>query len=77
MLNRKEVVKMGASKHIKRVLFEKELKTADLAEKMKKPLQSVYNQLARDSWKFSEVESVADSLGCDIVFVDRESGKYY
>lgn len=68
---------MGASKHIKRVLFEKELKTADLAEKMEKPLQSVYNQLARDSWKFSEVESVADSLGCDIVFIDRESGKHY
>ena len=68
---------MGASKHIKRVLFEKELKTADLAERINKPLQSVYNQLNRDTWKYAEVETVADALGCDVVFIDRETKEIY
>ena len=68
---------MGATKHIKRILFEKDLKTADLAVKINKPLQSVYNQLNRDTWKFSEVEKIADSLNCDIVFIDRETKQTY
>lgn len=68
---------MGASKHIKRVLFEKEIKTADLAEKIDKPLQSLYNQLNRDTWKFSEVEKIADCLNCDVVFIDRDTKKVY
>jgi hypothetical protein len=68
---------MGASKHIKRVLFEKEIKTEVLANKMGKQLQVLYNQLSRDSWKFSEVESVADLLDCDVVFIDRKTGKQY
>ena len=68
---------MGATKHIKRVMFEKEYKTADLAQKINKPLQSVYNQLGRDTWKFSEVETVADALGCDVVFIDRQTKNIY
>lgn len=68
---------MGASKHIKRVLFEKEIKTADLAGKIDKPLQSLYNQLNRDTWKFSEVEKIADCLNCDVVFIDRDTKKVY
>ena len=68
---------MGASKHIRRVLFEKEIKTEVLANKMGKQLQVLYNQLSRDSWKFSEVESVADLLDCDVVFIDRKTGKQY
>ena len=68
---------MGASKHIRRVLFEKEIKTEVLANKMGKQLQVLYNQLSRDSWKFSEVESVADLLDCDVVFIDRKTGQKY
>jgi predicted transcriptional regulator len=68
---------MGASKHIKRVLFEKDIKTADLAEKIDKPLQSLYNQLNRDTWKFAEVEKIADCLNCDVVFIDRDTKKEY
>lgn len=68
---------MGASKHIKRVLFEKDLTAVNLAEKINKPPQSLYNQLNRDTWKFSEVEKIADILGCDLVFVDRVTGEKY
>lgn len=68
---------MGASKHIKRILFEKDITGGKFAEIIGKPTQSTYNQLSRDSWKFSEVEKIADLLGCDIVFKDRENGKEY
>lgn len=68
---------MGATKHIKRMLFEKDLKTTDLAGKTGKPLQSLYNQLGRDTWKFSEVEKIADLYGCDIVIKDRKTGAEY
>lgn len=68
---------MGATKHIKRILFEKDLKTADLANQIGKPLQTLYNQMTRDTWKYSEVEKIADQLGCDIVFLDRDTKKMY
>lgn len=68
---------MSATKHIRRVLFEKDIKGLELADMIGKPKQSLYNQLNRDTWKFSEVEKIADALGCDIVFKDRETGAEY
>ena len=68
---------MGASKHIKRILFEKDITGGRFAEMIGKPTQSTYNQLSRDTWKYAEVEKIADLLGCEIVFKDRETGKEY
>jgi len=68
---------MGASKHIERTLFEKNLSKKQLAEMLGKPPQTMWNQFNRNTWKFSEVEKIADLLGCDIVFKDRENGKEY
>ena len=68
---------MGASKHIKRILFEREMRVEDLGVIIGKPTQSLHNQLSRDTWKFAEVESIADKLGCDIVLVDRLTGQRY
>lgn len=68
---------MGASKHFKRLMFEREITTGDIAKLIDKPLQSLYNQICRDSWKYKEVEEIADKLGCDIVFVDRKTGQKY
>ena len=68
---------MGATKHIKRILFEKDIKANDFADTLGKPPQSFYNQMGRDTWKYAEVEKIADALGCDIVFIDRETGKTY
>lgn len=68
---------MGATIHIKRALLERGLSAVKLADMMEKPKQTLYNQMTRDSWKFSEVEKVADLLGCDVAFVDRETGEKY
>lgn len=37
----------------------------------------VYNMLCRDKMTFATVETMADILGCDIIFKDRETGKEY
>lgn len=68
---------MGATKHIKRILFEKDMKIGDLADIIGKPRQTLANQLQRDSWKFAEVEGIADKMGCDIVLIDRQTGQRY
>ncbi len=70
---------MGASKHIKIALMDKDLSIKDLHEKTgtDSPLQSLYNQFNRDTWKFADVEKLADLLGCDVLLVDRETGRKY
>ena len=70
---------MGASKHIKMALLDKGKTIKDLHEETGKdsPLQSLYNQFNRDTWKYSDVEKLADLLCCDVVLQDRETGKTY
>lgn len=72
---------MGATIHIKMALLAKGKTAKDIHEAVRKdensPLQSLYNQMNRDTWKYSDVEKIADCLGCDLVFLDRETGKTY
>lgn len=46
-------------------------------EKTAKAPNVVYNMLRRDNMTFATVEVMADILGCDIIFKDRETGKEY
>lgn len=68
---------MGASRKIKTVAMAKGIKTKDLAEAYGDLTQTFYNKLHRDTMKYDEVEKIADALGCDVVFRDRETGKIY
>lgn len=68
---------MGASRHLKAIFTDRKLKMEVVANTIGKPRQSLINQMYRDTWKFAEVEEIASKLGCDIVFIDRETGKRY
>lgn len=68
---------MGASRHLKAIFTDRKLKMESVANTIGKPRQSLINQMYRDTWKFAEVEEIASKLGCDIVFIDRETGKRY
>ena len=68
---------MGASIHLKALFTDRKLKMEVVANTIGKPRQSLINQMYRDTWKFAEVEEIAEKLGCDIVFIDRETGKRY
>lgn len=69
---------MSASKHIKTAMINKNIKpgaVADLLGYEKK--QSFYNKINRDSMTFEDAEKIADVLGCDIVFIDRQTKQTY
>lgn len=68
---------MGASKQIKQVMIEKNVKLNELAEKIGMKPQPLSNKLYRDTMSFSDVEDIADILDCDVKIVDRESGKQF
>lgn len=68
---------MGASKQIKQVMIEKNIKIAELAAKVGMKPQAFSNKLYRDTMSYTDVEAIAAALDCDIKFVDRESGKEF
>lgn len=68
---------MGAATQIKEVLHDKHMKQTDLAVAVGKDKQYIYNALHRDSFSYEMVVQIADALGCDVVLMDRETGKIY
>ena len=68
---------MGASKKIKLIALERNVPLGGIAQARKISASTMYNKIARDSWKYNEVERIADMLDFDIVFKDRKTGKEY
>lgn len=68
---------MGATKQIKQVMIEKNIKVNELAEKIGMKPQPLSTKLYRDTMSYSDVEQIADALGCDVKIVDRETGKEF
>lgn len=71
---------MGASKHIKIAMTDKNIKPGALAAALgydEDKRQVFYNKISRDTMKFEDVEKIADVLGCDVVLVDRITKKLY
>lgn len=68
---------MGASGKIKRILKDRGMKQSEVAEAVGKSTQQVANFLYRDNQLYSTVEKWLDAIDCDIVFVDRKTGKTY
>ena len=68
---------MGAAKHIKIAMASKDIKPGEVAERLQVPPQSFYNKLSRDTMKDTDVETIADKIGCDVRLVDRITGDLY
>lgn len=68
---------MGASKQIKQVLLEKNIKVAVLAEKIGMKPSALSTKLYRDKMSYSDVLEMADALECDVKLVDRKTGKTF
>lgn len=68
---------MDIKKYIGFCLVEAEISEAELARRMEQSPQNLHNKLSRDTLKLSELEKIADALGCDIEikFVSRDTGK--
>ena len=74
---------MKASEVIKKIMSDKRVRTADIAKKMGKSRQTVYNTFQNDKnsakggMKFENVVEFLDALGCEIIIKDVETGKEY
>ena len=68
---------MSASKQIKQIMIDKDVKISELAEKIGMKPQPLSNKLYRDTMSYADVEKIASALGCDVKLVDRETGKIF
>lgn len=68
---------MSASKQIKQVMLEKNIKLSELAARIGMNSQPLSNKLYRDTMSYKDVEYIADILGCDVKLVDRSTGKQF
>lgn len=68
---------MGYNKKFKDVLKSKGVTITEFAKMNGYARQTVANMLCRDAITYSTLEAWLDSLNCDIVFRDRETGKLY
>lgn len=68
---------MDITKEIKRILFEKDLNTVELARRLGCGTANIYNKYKRNNFSVKELQEIADALGCDlkITFTDRDTGR--
>lgn len=62
---------------LKQICIDKNMTLKELSETHGNLYGTFRNKLGRNTLRFSEVETLMNELGCDIVFVDRETKKVY
>ena len=74
---------MRASKRIRMIMIDKGVKINELAVMTDKSPRTLYNTFYNDEksknsgMTFSVASQLAEALGCEIVFRDKETGKTY
>ena len=68
---------MGISNIIKPILADKDMTIASFACSLGNSPQTIRNMLCKNSIHYATAEKWADALDCDIVFIDRETGRMY
>lgn len=68
---------MGLSKNIKIAMIEKNIKVAELAERLNIDSKVLSVKLSRDNLSGKSMEEIAAALDCDLKLVDRVSGKMF
>ena len=72
-----------ASSKLKAIMKDKKVTTKRLAEMLGLGTSTLYNTFSNDGMEdrsgmtFENAVRLADALGCDIIFKDRETGKEY
>ena len=68
------------SKYIKHIIIEKDMKQAEIADKMQTTRSNLASCISRGSkMTITTLESIADAMDCDVEirFIDRKDGKRY
>ncbi len=66
---------MNIAEMIKILCVKRNTSVAELSVKLGNSKQNLFNKLYRNDMKLSDIEKIAEALGCEISlhFVDRES----
>lgn len=67
----------SAARMFKKVLIDRDMTQADLAQVLGLSFNTVRNTLYKDNMKFDTMVKWADVLGCDVVLIDRDTGEIY
>ncbi len=67
----------GIAKPLKKAMIDKEIKQKEIADILGISKQTLYNSLSNDNLTFRRAAAIANILGCDIVLMDRKTGKIY
>ena len=68
---------MGAKKHIKMMLIDKNGSIREIAEKTDRSYYTIRNNLYNDTMRFNDVERIAEIYGCKVVIMDEKTGRIY
>ena len=68
---------MSASKIIKQIMIDKDIKVKDLATKLGITSQVLSNKLYRDTFTYNDYIKIANILGCSVKTIARDSKKEY
>lgn len=68
---------LAASKTIKDILNDKDIKRKDLAESLNITEQNLSNKMQRDSFSGKELVEIGIKTGMRLAFIDAETGKQY
>lgn len=68
---------MGARRKIKKILIDKGIKQADLAQATGRTAGTLSNMLSKDNMTYATVEDILRVMHCKIVFIDEDTGKVY
>lgn len=68
---------MGAAKHIRAIAKDKKVQLGWIGERMNMSPKGFLNKISRDTMTFTDAEKIAEILGCEIIFKDKETGKEY
>lgn len=68
---------MGAAEHIKAIAKDKKIIMGWIGERMGMTPHSFHKKMNRNTMTFTDAEKIAEILGCEIIFKDKETGKEY
>lgn len=66
-----------AAEVIKQILKDKDISQVDLAEKTNTTRQNLGNKFNRDNFSSLELVEIADTLGMELLFKNKDDGKEY
>ena len=68
---------MAGKQTIKKILLEKKIMAKDFAADMGTTPEKFNGRMHRNKFTYEDMIEIADKLGCDVVVIDRETGRTF